>query len=157
MSRTDPHVGGRLCQIAETQTSHLIEVRSVASSEAKLMFDSGCCDEGVGETNPALSTDPPGSFRHGTVDGNLSKRCQQCAHQIGSCIAGKEFSPGDYRVMQPVPAGSELLSSSQVIDQNVGVDEDVSHGPIRLDWAPWRRVLLQRLLQARVLDQGLCP
>ena len=96
------------------------------------MFDCGCSDEGVGKPNAALSANSSGSFCHCAFNRNLAKRCQECAHKVRSGITCEEFSSGDYRVVQPVFGGRKLVGASEVIDEDVGIDEYVSHGPILL-------------------------
>jgi hypothetical protein len=46
--------------------------------------------------------------------------------------------------VQSVTAGSELAGASEVIDEDVGVDEDVRHDPIRRGSAPWHLELRRK-------------
>jgi len=96
------------------------------------VFDGGCSDEGIGEPDAALSADSSGLFCHCAFNRNLAKRCQESAHKVGGGITCAEFCSGDYRVVQSVFAGRKQVGTSEVIDEDVGIDEYVSHGPIHL-------------------------
>ena len=114
----------------------MVEVCSIAGSQTELVLDRGCCDESVGKAESALSSNPPSPFRYHPVDSDFPKWSKECAHQVGGGVAGKELGSGDDRVVDPVTAGSQFPGAAQVVDEDVGVDEKVSHDPIRRGWAP---------------------
>jgi hypothetical protein len=77
----DRHVRVRL-QICEAEAPHGFEVGSVPGRQTKSVFDRSCRNEGVVETDTALSTDSAGAFRHGAIDWDLPEWCKECADQI---------------------------------------------------------------------------
>ena len=154
----------RLEESPKAEISYRLEVRSISSDQAEPVLDGCCCDESVRKADTDLSPDSSSSFRHLTVDGNLPKRSEQRAHKVRSSIAGGEFGSGDDRIVQSVASRSEFSSTSQMVDEDVGVDQNVSHGPIRLGWAllrrglrlergPWSHVV-SRVMPARRCDSS---
>lgn len=118
-------------QLSEAEASDRLEVGSIPGGQTKPVFDCGCCDEGVGEPDAALSADSAGTFGHRAIDRDLPERSKEGADQIGGGVAGEELGTSYDRVVQPVTAGRELSGASEVVDEDIGVDEDVSHDPSR--------------------------
>ena len=87
------------------------------------MFDRGCRNEGVGQTDAALSTDSASAFRHRAIDRDLPERGKESADQIGGGVARKALGSGDHRVVQSVTAGSELAIASEVGFEGLSIGE----------------------------------
>ena len=124
-------IGRVWLQVSQADAPHRLEVGSVPGRQTQSVFDRSCRNEGVGETDSALSTDSAGTFSHRAIDRDLPEGCKERADQIGGGVAGEELGSGDDRVVQSVTPRNELASASEVVDEYVGVDEDVSHDPIR--------------------------
>ena len=95
------------------------------------MFNCGRGDKCVGKSDPELPRDPTGPLGHSTVDAELSERREQLAGEVRSGVAGEEFGSGDHRVVEPVPTGCKSNRAAEVVDEDVGVDEKVSHAATR--------------------------
>lgn len=54
-------------QISQAEASHRLGVGSIPSGETQLVFDRGCCDEGVGKKDAARAMDPAGAFGHRAI------------------------------------------------------------------------------------------
>lgn len=144
-------------KVPQTEASHGLEVGSVPCSQTQPVFDGSCRNDGVGQTDAALSTDSASAFRHRAIDRDLPERGKESADQIGGSVARKELGSGDDRVTQSVTAGNEPASASEVVDEDVGVDEDVSHDPIHPGSAPWRPELRRTWPPAPTRDRVSRP
>jgi hypothetical protein len=108
------------------------------------VLDCGCGNESVRKTNSGLSPDPTRAFRYRAIDRELPEWSKNRARQIRGGVACEQLRSGDDRIVQSVTARRQLASTSEVVDEDVRVDEDVSHDPIRLDWEQQHLVLLRR-------------
>lgn len=68
-----------------------------------------------------------------TVYRIIPKRGRPDADQIGGGVAGEELGVPDDRVMQSVTAGGKLSCPPKMVNEDVGIDEDISHDRIRPD------------------------
>ncbi len=131
-------VAQELGEAPEPEPSNGVEVAPVAGGQAQVVFEGRCGDECVGEPDPGLSADPSGSLGDGAIDDDLAERGQQEGGQIRGCVSSEELGSGDDGIVKSVTARLQLVGPSQVVDEHVGVDKDVSHGPTRLGRARWR-------------------
>ena len=122
-----------LRELAESKSGDGFEVAVVAGGEVHAVFQCGGCDECVGESYAGVAADSPCAFGDCAVDGQLAERRQELADRVGSGGAGEQLGPCDHGVGQPVLAGDEWLGAAEVVNEDVGVDQDVSHGPTRHD------------------------
>ena len=95
------------------------------------MLNCGRGDEGVGKSDSELPRDPTGALGHSPVDAEFSERREQLAEEVRGGVAGEEFGAGDHRVVEPVATGYESNSAAEVVDEDVGVDEEISHAATR--------------------------
>ncbi len=95
------------------------------------MLNCGRCDERVGESDSELPRDPAGALGHSPVDAEFSERREQLGGEVCGGAAGEEFGAGNHRVVEPVATGYESTSAAQVVDEDVGVDEEISHAATR--------------------------
>lgn len=77
------------------------------------------------------SRDPTGALGHGPVDAKFSEGREQLNGEVRCGVAGEEFCAGNHRVVEPVATGYESCCSSEVVDEDVGVDEEISHAATR--------------------------
>ena len=103
------------------------EVLGVSRHKPQSVFNGRGRDQGIGETQSELSRDPTSPFGHGPVNEELAKRCEQFGRQVRRCIAREEFGSSDHRVVQSVTARRELAGATEVIDEDVCIDEKISH------------------------------
>src|SRR5205085_6621483 len=73
------------------------------------------------------------------VDGQLAKGAQQPDHHVARGGAGEELRACDHRIEQAMLFRLELVSSAQMVDKDVGVDEEISHVPTCRGLAASRR------------------
>lgn len=126
-----PAIGMRAAASAErskAQSSHLLEILGVAGRELKSTFERRRRDQGVGKPEPELPGDAPGALRDRSINRDLAEGSQQACDERAGGGAGEQLRSRDDRVVQAVPSWLELCRASQVIDEDVGVDEQVSHG-----------------------------
>ena len=95
------------------------------------MLDRGRGDERVGKADAGVPTYPSRTLGNSPVDGHLSQRAEQGGDDVGRRCAGEQLGASDHRVMQPMPARSEFDGPTQMVDEDIGIDEDVSHDPTR--------------------------
>ena len=72
--------------------------------------------------------------RKGRPDDPAGGGGASCGWPIGEvrcCVAGKQLGSGDHGVVEPVPAGYKSNRAAEVVDEDVGVDEKISHAATR--------------------------
>ena len=74
-------------------------------------------------------SEPPGLLGNRSIDWQLSKRTEQPSHDRSGSRASEQLCPRDHGVEQPVATRTKLVCAAQVVDEDVRVDQDVSHGP----------------------------
>ena len=104
---------------------------AVPRDQTETVFNRGCGDEGIGKSDSELSRDPTGALGHGPVDAKFSEGREQLNGEVRRGVAGEEFCAGDHRVVEPVATGYERSCASEVVDEDVGVDEEISHAATR--------------------------
>lgn len=104
---------------------------AVSRDQTEIVFNRGRGDEGVGKPDSELSRDPTGALGHGPVDAKFSEGREQLNGEVRCGVAGEEFCAGNHRVVEPVATGYESCCSSEVVDEDVGVDEEISHAATR--------------------------
>ena len=130
-------------ELSDANTADGVEVFAVAGDEPEPVFESGRCNERVGKPCPELSNDPAGSLGHGAVDVKLAERREELRREIGCGVASEQLGTRHHRVAETVALRPELARSSQVVDEDVGVDEEVSHVASRRATGLLRRVPLR--------------
>lgn len=63
--------------------------------------------------------------------------------QVGRCASREQLGSGHHGIVNTVGFWFELSSAAQVVNKDIGIDEEVSHGPIRPGSGPQSRVLLR--------------
>lgn len=104
---------------------------AVPRDESEPVLNGGRGDECVGKSDSELPHDPTGALGHSTVDAELSERREQLTGEVRSGVADEEFGAGDHRLVEPVPTGYGSNYAAEVVDENVGVDEKISHAATR--------------------------
>ena len=98
------------------------------------MHQRGRRDERIGQAQ-AAAPEGTGSFGDTTVDDELLHAGEQPADgRFVGGVAGEQLGPGDHGVREAT-APREAFCAFEVIDTDVGVDEQLSHGPTRHGWA----------------------
>ena len=94
------------------------------------MLDSGGCDEGIGGSDRKDPTQPARPLGDRPIHWDLAKRGQQSldAALIGGST-GIQLAAGDHGIGRAVEIELQSVSASQMIDQDVRVDQDLSHAP----------------------------
>ena len=108
------------------------------------MLNCGGGDECVGQSDPELPRNATGALGHCTVDGEFFERREQLSGEVRGCVAGEEFGSRDYRVVEPVPTGYESDLAAKMVDEDVGVDEKISHAATRRETVRSQMVRRQR-------------
>jgi hypothetical protein len=80
-----------------------------------------------GQSCPELSNDPTCSLGDGAVDVEPAERREKSNREIGRRVPGEQLGTRDHGVAETVPLRPELVRASEVVDEDVGVDEEVSH------------------------------
>lgn len=90
-------------QVSEAEAPHGLEVGSVTSGQTQSVFDRGCRNQRVGETDAALSADAAGAFGHRAIDRDLPEWRKEGADQFGG---GESvgFGPGARKHIPPTEA-----------------------------------------------------
>ncbi len=91
------------------------------------MSERRCCDDCVGQSETELPNHSARPFGDGAVHGMLFEWREQLRRQICRRVSGKQLRPGDDRVVQSMPPRSQFRGAAKVIDEDVGVDENISH------------------------------
>ena len=113
---------------------------AVPRDETETVLDCGRGDEGVGKSDFELPRDPTGTLGHSPVDAEFSERRKQLAGEVGGGVTGEEFGACDHRVVEPVATGYENNRAAEVVDEYVGVDEEISHAATGRARAPSQTV-----------------
>ncbi len=90
-------------------------------------------DQSVEQPYAARSPDPARAFRDRPVDGELTKWREQRRDQRGRAAAGEQLRSRHHRVVQPVTADATLCGAAQVVDEDVAVQQQVTHATTRRD------------------------
>ena len=115
-----------------SKTVHWGKVPGVSRDEAEAVLESGRGDQGVRKTDAAGAADPTSALGNACFDLPRSpERGKQLSCRVGNGRTCEELRAGDHAVMEPVFARLELVCAPQVIDEDVGVDKNVSHVPTR--------------------------
>lgn len=110
------------------KASHTSEVTLIAGHERHAKRERRGGDHRVRQGDPSRSPQPAGLLGEVAIDRDLDEGRQQAPHGLlVRAGAGEELSAGDDGAEDAVRPGCEGSVSSQVIDEDVGVDEDVSH------------------------------
>ena len=99
----------------------------VAGDERQVVFDRGRGDQRVRSRDACLAANAAGALRDAAVHRQFAKRIQKSLDKRRSDVAGKQLAASDDRVVDPVPAGLELAGAAQMVDEDVRVDQEVSH------------------------------
>jgi len=118
-------------QLADAQAAYLLEVLGIAGHQAQLVLDRGRCDEGIWSPDAGLVTYSAGAFGDSAAYWKLAERFQQGADYGRGRGAGKELAPSDHRNVHEVIAGAQFGVPSKVVDEHIGVHQQVSHDPTR--------------------------
>jgi len=91
----------------------------------------------VGCSHSGLAPQPTRTLRNRSIHLELLERFQKALHHVFlRLLAGEELATGHHRIVQPVGSRFETSGAPQVIDEYVGIDQQVSHGPTRRDSGP---------------------
>ena len=103
----------------------------VSRDEAQFVLERCRSDQGVGKANTELSRDAASAFGYSAVNVEFSERSEELAREVSGGVAGEQFGAGDDRVVQSMAAGLEGDSAAEMVDEDVRVDEEVSHAATR--------------------------
>ena len=131
-------------KLSDANTADGVEVLAVAGDEPEAVFESGSCDERVGQTCPELSNESSGPLGDGAVDVKLAERREELRREIGRGVAGEQLGTRDHRIAETVTLRPQFPRASEVVDEDVGVDEEVSHVASRCVTGPVLQVLHRR-------------
>ena len=104
---------------------------AVPGHETKSVLQRRCSDERVGKSDSELPSDPTGSLGYRTVDSEFSEGSEQLARQIRGGVAGKELCAGHDRVVEPMSPRDEGDCATEMVDENVGIDQEIRHASTR--------------------------
>ena len=139
---------------AETNSSDRLEMLPIPRHDAESSLQSRCCNQCIRKPRARLPSNPSCSFRNGSVDIDFTEWCQQPDAEIGCRVAGKQLGSRHDRIVHSMFPRAELTRSAQVVDENVGVDEQVSHGTMRCVKEPPRRERLRTWLRGPPRDRA---
>ncbi len=114
-------------EVSDSEPADTHEFLGVSRHQPQLVFNGRGSDQGIRETQSELSRDSTSPFSHGAVNEELAKWGEQFGRQVRRCIAREELRSTDHRVVQSVTARPELSGTTEVVDEDVCVDEKVSH------------------------------
>ena len=133
--------------VADSKPADAREVLGVSRHKSQLVFNGRGGDQGIGETQSELSRDSTGSLGHRAVNDELAKRGEQFRRKVRRYIAREELGSSDHRVVQSVTAGLDLAGATEVVDEDICVDEKVSHA------ANYRETERQRRVGPRTFER----
>lgn len=111
---------------------NLLEVARIARHEGEVMDDRSRGDQGVSDTCSVLATKAAGALRDGPIDGYLGEGGK---HQPNALLVdmgtGENLAARYDRIPEAVVACDKGVSTAQVINKNVGVNQEISHDPTR--------------------------
>jgi len=107
----------------DLQSSNAGEVLDVARREAQAVFERSGRDERIGKAQAELTGHSARTFCHVAIDRKLPERGEQLHDGVGSSAPGEQLRSRHDRVVQPVTTRLQLHRASQVVDEDVGVDE----------------------------------
>jgi hypothetical protein len=113
------------------------------------MFDCRRSDQTVGEPNGELSAQATAGLSDSTIDRYLEKRTEEERHHVGRARPGYKFGSRDDRVMNPVFPDFEFVGATQVVDEDVRVEKEVSHDATRLEMETRPSGLHRRISRGR--------
>ena len=131
-------------EFSDTHSADGFEVLPVAGDDPEAVFEGGRGDERIGQSRPMFAGDPARPLGHRAGDVELSERCEGLHRQIGRGVAGEQLSTRDDRVAEAMALRLELARTAEVVDEDVGVDEKVSHVASRRAAGPLLRALHRR-------------
>ena len=120
-----------LPQCTESQAGRLSEVTSVTAHDRESVLKGSRSYQGVRKTQASVVSQSSGALCDVSVYRKLAKGCEQLRDRFCRRRSREQLGAGHHGVVQPVRARPKLCSSAQVIDEDVGVDEQISHVPTR--------------------------
>lgn len=125
---------------AKPQPRNRGEVTPVAGCERQTMLECRRGNQGVWQMHGEFAPDAASALGDRPVNDQFAQRSKKTRCRIRACT-GEQLGPRHHRIEESILPGAKLSRSSQVVDEDIGIDEDVSHGPIRSAPAPalWDR------------------
>lgn len=118
---------GFSAEFSDPNAANRVEVLAFAGDQSEAVFDRRGCDERIGQPRPELSNDPPGPLCDGAVDVEFAERPEHSSREFGRRVPGEQLGTGDNGVAETVTLRADLADASEVVNEDVGVDEEVSH------------------------------
>ena len=134
-----PELPSAWSERSEPKAADRVEMLAVSGDETEAVLQRRRSDERVRKSGSELSSDTTGSLRYCAVDGEFTEGGEQLARQVRGRIAGKELRAGHDRVVEPMSAGDEGDRATEMVDEDVGVDQKISHAATRRATACPRR------------------
>ena len=103
----------------------------IASHDRESMLDRCRSDQCIGKPDPELTGDASATLGYSAIHCDLAERGKQPKGEVGSGVPGHELRPCDHGVMHPMPSRPQLDCAAKMVDEDVGVNEDVSHDASR--------------------------
>ena len=102
----------------------------VARHERQVVLQGGCRYQGISKAHACQPTDPATAFRYGFVDGDLVNRVEQAGDsRFSRAAGGVQLGAGQRRHVDLVVTRIEPTLTTQVVREDVGVNEDPCRAP----------------------------
>jgi hypothetical protein len=115
---------------ANLERTHWREIAVVAGNQGELVLLGCGCDDRVCYGEPVNAAEPSGALSDLAIDRSL---CEWSQHSHDPWFflstSGKQLAPRDRRVRDGIAVGLHRSGATQVVDEDVGVNEDVCHVP----------------------------
>lgn len=125
----------------------------VSCGDGEVVSYCGRGDESIGKTDSCLSRNAPGPLGHNPVDRHLAEWSEELGSHVSGRVPREQFSSGDDRIVQSMLSRPQFHRTTQMVDEDIGIDEDVSHGSRYPGMARSRRVRPRTLPPARQSDR----
>ncbi len=99
----------------------------VAGDDREPVLDRRRRDQCIGKPDSEVTGDTSTTLGDSTIHWNLAERGKKPNGEVGSGVAGDELRPRDHGEVHPMASGPQLHCAAKMVDEDIGVDEDVSH------------------------------
>ena len=118
-------------QRPKTDAADRLEMLPIAGDDREPVLDRRRRDQCVGKPDSELTGDTSTTLGDSTIHGNLAERGEEPNGQVGSGVAGDELRPRDHGVVHTMASWPQLNFAAKMVDEDIGIDEDVSHDASR--------------------------
>ena len=116
---------------AKTDATDRLEMLPITGDDRESVLDRRCGDQCIGKPDSELTGDTSTTLGNSTIHRELAERGKKPNGEVSSSVAGDELRPRDHGVMHPMTSRSQLDRAAKMVNEDISVDQDVSHDASR--------------------------